>query len=127
MEGAGISARSLQDLGVVGGVLSYSETLRGVVEHGALPWAKVRLLARVARRRSIETWLALACLVSARELSKAVRRVEPDSVEGGGLDAPRYGKPVHIACTREVYEKWEHALWLARKVAGASLGPRHAA
>ncbi len=126
-ERAGISARSLQDLALVGRVLTHCEELRAILERGELPWTKVRLLARVARRRRMAPWLALARRVSAHELSKAVRRVMPDSVEGGGLDEPRYVNPVEIACTREVYEKWELALRLARQVAGASLGAQHAA
>jgi hypothetical protein len=125
-ERAGMSARSLQDLGLVGGVLSYSETLRGVLESGELPWTKVRLLARVARRRPIEPFLALARRGTAHALAKAVRSVMPDSIEGGGLDEPRW-KSLEIPCSREVYAKWETALWLARRVCGVDGGAAYPA
>jgi 5-methylcytosine-specific restriction endonuclease McrA len=52
--------------------------------------------------------------------------VVPDSVEGGGLDEPRW-KSVEIPCSREVHAKWERALWLARRVNGVDGGAAYAA
>ena len=130
-ERLGLSQRELYDLARVDAALATLPGLEAALVAGALPWTKVRLLARAARPEDEARWIAFARGVSVRELEPQVRAVDADSVEGGGAEADpeeagaRRGVCYEVA--PETSARWQLGWRMARRVAGANLDPGSAA
>jgi hypothetical protein len=127
VERVGLSARSLQDLARVDGRVSELPTLERSLLCGALPWTKVRLVARVAEPQDEARWAAYALHVSADTLSREVRAVDLGSVEAGAVshdpDDPdeERRENVQVRSAPVVNAMWFRARQLARRVAGEQL------
>jgi hypothetical protein len=127
VERVGLSARSLQDLARVDGRLSELPTLEQSLLSGALPWTKVRLVARVAEPQDEARWVAYALHVTADTLSREVRAVDVGSVEAGAAsDDPEdpdgdRREIVQVRCAPVVNAMWFRARQLARRVSGEQL------
>ncbi len=124
-ERLGQSGRTLQDWAQVGRALNCFPELAAALESGALPWTKVRLLARLRHRKDVDAWLPRARGLTAIELSRLVRRCDQRSTEAGWAYPDPYEGPirsVRIPCTPSVYRKWGRVVRLAYRQAGARVG-----
>jgi hypothetical protein len=120
-ERVGISARQIQELARVHRVLGSLPALERALVANALPWSKVRLLARVATPEDEGTWIARARALPMGRLEQEVResallRPEPESPEGAGPE-----RRVAVRCTAAVREKWSVVREVAERVAGERL------
>ena len=118
-EALGRSARSLRDLARVGRELPFQPRLRAALVSGELGWTKVRLLARVCTAANEASWVAYARSVTSATLSRAVRKVDTGSLEGGGFERDwSRNHWFEVACTPEVRLRWHQARNLAQRVHG---------
>ena len=118
-EALGCSARSLRDLARVGRELPFQPLLRAALVSGELGWTKVRLLARVCTAANEASWVAYARSVTSAALSRAVRKVDTGSLEGGGFERDwSRNHWFEVACTPEVRLQWHQARNLAQRVHG---------
>jgi hypothetical protein len=119
-ERAGLSARQLQDLARVHRALAELPRLERALVTNALPWSKVRLIARVASKEDEETWIARARAVATRRLEQEVRdHAQTREARDPGDEGPLTRVTLH--CTVAVREKWEVARETAERVAGRRL------
>jgi hypothetical protein len=127
VERVGLSARSLQDLARVDGRLSGLPGLEQALLSGALPWTKVRLVARVAGPEDEARWVAYAHRVGTDALAREVRAIDRGSIEAGATssdpDDPdeERRETVQVRCAPVVNAMWFRARQLARRVAGEQL------
>ncbi len=126
-ERLGLSARELSDLARVDTALRLLPRLEAALVSGALPWTKVRLIARAAKPETEGRWIAFAERISVRQLERYVRAVDTGSVDGGGadFDAEDEGRRrgIVMELRPETQAKWQFAWRLARRVAGENLDP----
>jgi hypothetical protein len=119
-ERPGVSARQLQELARVHHALVGLPALERALAANALPWSKVRLVARVATREDEDAWIARARAVPTRrfeqEVRKSARRGAP-----GDLDDALPERRVAVRCTPAVGEKWGVVCEVAERVAGQRL------
>jgi len=120
-ERVGLSARTLQDLARVDAQLAALSAAEAALGSGALPWSKVRLVARVATPADERRWLALAQRIAVGALEREVRALDVGSLEAGAAAATptdEDGAPeeeracLQLRCTQ-----------LARRVAGEAFPP----
>ena len=119
-ERPGVSARQLQELARVHRALAALPALEQALCSNALPWSKVRLVARVATRDDEAAWIARARAQPTRRLEQEVRahmcaseRDDPDDAEPA--------TQVRLRCTPAVREKWSLVREIAERVAGERL------
>jgi hypothetical protein len=128
-ERLGLSERELHELARVDRALADLPRIEASLCSGELGWTKVRLLCRVATASDEASWLALAGVVSARELARRVRAVEREAhdaadahraYECAGEDGDTDEQParLRIACADHVPMKWGDVRRLVRRVAG---------
>ncbi len=86
VECLGLPGRSLRSLAEVGARLRELPALERALVSGTLGWTKVRLLARLPRGEDESRWIAHAGVVTAEELSRAVRAVDRGSIEAGAAE-----------------------------------------
>ena len=98
-ERLGVSASSLQEWARVDGRLAGLPELEAALVSGALPWSKVRLLARFAAPENESSCIAHAGSRSVRVLEREIRAVDRGALETGGLDLDEEG------CSRESMER----------------------
>ena len=123
-ERAGISARQLQDLARTHRALARLPALERALLANALPWSKVRLIARVASAADEEAWIARARAAPIRRLEQEVRASARRAASGADEEDPDETVPlaqVVVHCTPAVREKWMHAHEMAERVAGQRL------
>jgi hypothetical protein len=137
VERVGLSARQLYELARVDETLGALPGVEAALLSGRISWTKARLLCRVATVLDEAHWLGVAEQLSARALSREVRKVDARSLErGGGAPqavegaarawAPEGEEPretVRLGCTRAVHGKWWAARQLAQRAAGERLAP----
>jgi hypothetical protein len=124
-ERPGISARQLQELARVHRVLAGLPALERALLANALPWSKVRLVARVATPDDEQAWIARARGQPTRRLEQEVRALargpEPEAEapddDGDATDTTR----VALRCTPAVREKWSLVREVAERVASERL------
>ncbi len=115
-EQLGISSRQLQELARVHRGLVGLPRLERALVSNALPWSKVRLIARVANDEDEGGWIELAGAVSTRELERRVRAESPPAA------APEDPKQrVSLRCSPALAGKWQLVRELAERVAGERL------
>jgi hypothetical protein len=119
-ERPGVSARQLQELARVHCALAGLPALEHALVANALPWSKVRLVARVATPEDEEAWIARAREVSTLQLEREFRRPSLHSASHDVDDAlpPRQ---VALRCTLAQREKWGVVRQVAERVAGERL------
>lgn len=130
-ERLGLSARSLHDLARVGGALPALPRLEAALLSGALPWSKVRLLARFATRDDEAPWIARARRRTVRVLEHEVRAVDRGALGAGGADADvdedghdaEAVETVQLRVDSALCFKWRHARTWAARVAGERISP----
>ncbi len=126
-ERLGLSARELSDLSRVDTALRLLPRLEAALVSGALPWTKVRLVARAAKPETEGRWIAFAKRISVRQLEGYVRAIDTGSVEGGAADLEEEDEGrrqgVVMELRPEVQAKWQFGWRLARRVAGENLDP----
>ena len=121
-ERVGRSGRTLYDHARVGAKLRGLPELRAALVAGRLPFAKVRLVARVATPENERRWIAFARSCSADALAREVRKIDAGSLEYGGLARDlRRARLLEVACTPEVVGLWGQACRVARQVSGQRL------
>jgi hypothetical protein len=127
-ERPGLSARQLQELARVHRALAALPALEQALVANALPWSKVRLVARVAKPEDLAEWIARARTLPVRLLEREVRQAH--AAGAGGIVDPDTaadtddGEPttrVRLRCTPAVREKWSLVHELAERVAGQRL------
>lgn len=119
-ERPGISARQLQELARVHRALAGLPALERALVGNALPWSKVRLVARVATIDDEASWISRARGLSTRALEQEVRA----SVQHSASEQPDEDEPqrrIALHCTDAVREKWAAVRELAERTAGESL------
>ena len=84
-ERLGLSGRSVQELARVGRRLGELPGLEAALVSGALPWSKVRLLARFVTTDDEVRWIAHARKPGVRPLERELRAVDRGSLEAGAL------------------------------------------
>lgn len=118
-ERLGRSGRTIYDHARVGVALRGLPGLRAALESGALGFAKLRLVARVATVESEERWIRFARAQSADALSRELRRIDAGALELGGLDRDvSVSRRLELNCTPEVIGLWGQACRAARQVSG---------
>jgi len=131
VERLGVSGRELQDLARVDAALRSLPRVDAALAAGRISWTKARLLARIATAEDEGRWLGVAKALSARALSREVRRVDAGSLEAGALVAEMAEEEagegrretLQLRCTPETKAKWHRARMLVCRVAGQRLGP----
>jgi len=118
-ERPGVSARQLQELARVHRVLEDLPLLERALVANALPWSKVRLVARVATVESVADWIARARQASCRRLEQEVR--ENGAAPAGKPEESVLRRRIALRCTPAVCEKWMVAREIAERVAGQRL------
>ncbi len=121
-ERAGLSGRQLQDLARVHRALLGLPALDQALLANALPWSKVRLVARVATAEDERAWIARAQAVSTRRLEREV--CEHTRACGQGESGDEADEPltrVTVRCTPAVCERWALTREMAERVAGQRL------
>jgi hypothetical protein len=120
-ERPGLSARQLQDLARVHRALAGLPLLERALVGNALPWSKVRLVARVATGADEAAWIARASAMPTHRLEQEVREraggPEPEDESDGARPEVR----VIVRCTPAVCEKWSLVREMAERVAGQRL------
>ena len=117
-ERPGLSARQLQELARVHRALASLPALERALCANALPWSKVRLVARVATPEDEESWIERARALPVRRLEQVVRE------HARGDPEPEPEEPsvqVRLRCTPAVRAKWQLAREVAERVAGERL------
>jgi len=121
-ERLGISNRQVQELARVDRALAELPALEHALLANALPWSKVRLVARVATAESEAVWIERARAVSTRQLEQEVRALADPSDPGHGeADDAEPQRRVAQRCAPAVRERWERAREVAERVAGRRL------
>jgi hypothetical protein len=121
-EKLGASERHVLDLARVGRSLRDHPEFERALVTGELTFAKVRLLARVITGGASDRWLALARRLSADALSREVRRVDRDAIEGLDPASSLRRSRVEIRCSARVHRKWREAQRLCARMAGSRAG-----
>ncbi len=119
-ERLGLSGRQLQELARVHRALEGLPALERALREKALPWSKVRLVARVATAEDEAAWIARARAVTTRRLEEEVR--EHDRARGAA--DPDEGEPltrITVPCTPAVRETWSLVREMAQRVEGRKL------
>ena len=93
-ERLGLSASSLHEWARVDGRLAELPSLDAALVAGALPWSKVRLLARFVTAETEGAWIAVARARGVRALEREVRAVDRGALETGGLGLDEEGGAV---------------------------------
>jgi hypothetical protein len=129
-ERLGLSGRSLFDLARVGRALDGLPGLEAALVSGALPWSKVRLLARFVGPGDEQAWIGLARGLRVRELERRVRAVDRGALGAGAPDADDEEgarvEPVETVRLRvgsALYFKWQRTRDWAARVAGEPTPP----
>jgi hypothetical protein len=122
-ERAGLSARQLQELARVHRALVELPALERALVSNAVPWSKLRLVARVATAQDVDDWIERTRAVSTQRLEREVRNrgaasAGPTDPEA---DDERPTHRVSLRCTPSVREKWGLTRELAERVAGQRL------
>ena len=117
-ERPGLSARQLQELARVHRAFAELPVLERALVANALPWSKVRLVARVATAEDEAAWIARARALPTRRLEQEVRRRR---AELGETDDARAERRIAVRCTPAVCEKWSLVREVAERVAGERL------
>jgi hypothetical protein len=123
-ERLGMSGRELQSLASVVTRLGRLPRIQAAFRDGALSWAQVRLLVRVATAETEAEWLQRARGRTTRALEAFVRPA------ARGAEADDDAEPAmhfRLRCARRVRRLWSETVELARCVAGARLTQAHAA
>jgi len=127
-ERPGLSARQLQELARVHRALTELPALEQALVANALPWSKVRLVARVATREDLADWIARACTLPVRLLEREVRLARAAGATGAGDDASASddlsAEPtaqIRLRCTPALRQKWSVVHEMAERVAGERL------
>jgi len=123
-ERPGVSQRQVQELARVDRALAGLPALERALVANALPWSKVRLVARVATAEDEAAWIARARAVSARRLEQEVRALPGGAGGEYGADGGDEAEPVRrvaLRCTPAVRERWALAREMAERVAGRRL------
>jgi hypothetical protein len=136
-ERLGLGAREVQELARVATRLDALPPLARAFESGALSWAHVRLLTRIATSDDATAWVEIASGLTVRELAERLRAsgqtaeaptgpaaVPPD--DDNAVD----GEPalrIRISCPHRVRTAWRDAIELARCMAGEELAVWQAA
>jgi len=123
-ERAGVSARQLQDLARVHRALVAFPALERALLSNELPWAKVRLVARVATEADVGSWIARARVVPTRRLEHEVRLRSERSRPGEG-DAQDLVR-IEVSCTPAVLAKWILSRKMAERVTGQRMSAAEA-
>jgi hypothetical protein len=131
-ERAGVSGRQLQELARVDRAFVELPELACAFSRGDLSWTQARLVARVATPEDTARWLERAAELTARELSREVRAVDPrahdllrpETDEDGEEEWPEK-ETVLVHCTPAVRAKWYRTRFLASRLEGRPL-PRWA-
>jgi hypothetical protein len=120
-ERPGLSARQIQELARVGRALAGLPRLERALLANALPWSKVRLLARVVTVEDEAVWIALSRALSTQRLEQAVRvhAARPGAHEPESELEPT--TRLTVRCSPAVLEKWYLTRELAERVAGQRL------
>ncbi|MDJ0848580.1 MAG: hypothetical protein QNK04_09400 [Myxococcota bacterium] len=119
-ERAGVSGRQLQELARVHRALEELPALERALCTDALPWSKVRLVARVATAEDEAAWIARARAISTRRLEDEVR----EHARALAQETPDDDEPLArlaVRCTPAVREKWSLVREFAQRVAGQRL------
>ena len=123
-ERLGLSARTLESAAAVATRLATLPAATSAFEAGALTWAHVRLLARVATPETEARWLEAARGQTVRTLESLIRdQHRPDDEDGD--DEPHVR--MRIRCPRRTMRLWREVVELARRMAGAPLSDGAAA
>jgi hypothetical protein len=128
-ERLGLGAREVQELARVATQLEELPVVADAFESGALSWAHVRLLGRIATDESAAAWVERAGTLTVRELASLVRTHQAPGPDPGDDDTID-GEPVarlRIACPRRVRGAWRETVELARRMAGEELAVWQAA
>jgi hypothetical protein len=121
-ERVGLSARQVQDLARTGAALAGLPLTEAALVSGALPWSKVRLVARVANAGDEAGWLARARALPVRAFEHEVRAVDRGALEADAEGAPSGERAgIRIRCTARARAQWWSARQLARRTAGEAL------
>ncbi len=136
-ERLGISLRQLRELARVGRALPELPEIERALLSGALVWAKVVLLCRVASQDDELQWIALARSLPVAALAREVRSVDrrasrlEAAAEGapageGDASTSRDSEPrrsLRLAVTAPLRAKWYATRQLAQRVEGRRLSP----
>ncbi|MBW2274390.1 MAG: HNH endonuclease [Deltaproteobacteria bacterium] len=135
-ERLGVSARQLQELAHTDEALCRLPRVESALVAGEITWTQARLVARVATPADEEHWLGAARQLSARGLSREVRKVDLRMLHGCGRGGPRprgmAGPPperelqrenILLECSVEARGRWYRARQYAQRVAGRRLAP----
>jgi len=119
-EQPGISARQLQELARVHAALERLPALEHALVANALPWSKVRAVARVATAEDEHAWVARARALSIPRLEAEIRESagSPRAAEAQETAPPRQ---VAVRCTPAIREAWSAVREVAQRVAGERL------
>jgi len=131
-ERLGVSSRQVQELARVDRALAELPALERALLENALPWSKVRLVARVASPEDEAAWIERARAVSTRGLEDEVRALGGSSADGNSGNSGDAGNAGHAGdaepqrrvaqrCTPAVRERWEWTHEVAERVAGRRL------
>jgi hypothetical protein len=131
-ERLGLGAREVQELARVATRLDALPPLAWAFEAGALSWAHVRLLTRVAAPEDAATWVEETSGLTVRELENRLRatgdtgEATTDPPNDDAIDGEP-AVPLRVPCPRRVRTAWRQAVELARRVAGEELAVWQAA
>ena len=126
-ERLGVSGSSLGEWARVDRLLDELPQLEAALVAGALPWSKVRMLARFVTAEDEAGWIAHAAEASVRTLEREVRAVDRQALEMGGRDLDEDGRGieatarVQIACSPAVALGWQRVKRIAAQVAGENV------
>jgi hypothetical protein len=116
-ERLGLSGREVQSLATVADRARALPAVAAAFQHGELSWAKLRLLVRVATLETQEQWLARARGRTVRALEQSIRDAHGPPDTDDAEASVRFSLP----CPRRVTRLWQHAVELARRMAGQDL------
>ena len=128
-ERLGRSASSLHEWARVGERLQRLPALEAALVTGALPWSKVRLLARFVTAEDEAAWVSHARGRSVRALEREVRSVDRGALEAGGLDLDEEGSSreplerVRLSGSPALCLGWQRVRAYAARVSGERLSP----
>jgi len=126
-ERLGVSGRSLQEWARVGARFDEVPVLEAALVSGALPWSKVRLLARFVEPEDAPDWIAYAADRPVSQLRCELRAVDRGAIESGSLalgaddDGDDACDRVRVRVPPQLAFKWQRAKAYAAKVEGSAL------